>query len=316
MKIDWNTVPYGTGMRPGATRQALAGHHLSVVRVETQPDAQFDGRLHRHDNEQLLVMLRGSVTLRIGEERFEATTGALVFFLPVFTTERWRSAKKAQSISRYLVLPASTSFPVGSGVPPWSGNHDSPGLLRTHRAGHGRCRRHRPRHRRGVARGWRCRGGGRPRSRGARGPLRKHVDKVHTAAFDITDEAAVQAAAADVTERVAPVTLLVNNAGVATRVGLPFTRLEACDWSLPWDVNVVGLFTCSKVFAPGMIEAGGGSIVNIASVSGRTGFQTSPPYSATKAAVINLTQVMARDLAKHGIRVNAVCPGHGFYPLL
>ena len=82
MKIDWNTVPHGTGMRPGATRQALAGHHLSVVRVETQPNAQFDGRLHRHDNEQLLVMLRGSVTLQVGDERFEATTGELVFFPP------------------------------------------------------------------------------------------------------------------------------------------------------------------------------------------------------------------------------------------
>ena len=107
--------------------------------------------------------------------------------------------------------------------------------------------------------------------------LYANTDKVHTAAFDITDEAAVQAAAADVAERVAPVTLLVNNAGVATRVGLPFTRLEARDWSLPWEVNVVGIFTCSKAFAPGMIGAGRGSIVNIASVSGRTGFQTSPP---------------------------------------
>lgn len=137
---------------------------------------------------------------------------------------------------------------------------------------------------------------------------------VSCAAADLTDEAATLNAFEEIRNTRGPVHILVNNAGVASRVGMPFTRLEAADWHLPWAVNVVGLFNASAAAARQMIEAGSGAIVNIASVSGRTGFQTSPPYSATKAAVINFTQVMARDLAPHGIRVNAVCPGMVFTP--
>jgi NAD(P)-dependent dehydrogenase (short-subunit alcohol dehydrogenase family) len=130
-----------------------------------------------------------------------------------------------------------------------------------------------------------------------------------TVAVDLTDAGATAEAVAGAVAAGGPFTVLVNNAGVASRVGMPFTRLDAADWTLPWEVNVVALFAVTKAVVAGMIEAGGGAVVNIASVSGRTGFQTSPPYSASKAAVINLTQVMARDLAAHGIRVNAVCPG-------
>ncbi len=127
--------------------------------------------------------------------------------------------------------------------------------------------------------------------------------------LDITNESAVNYKLARLWEEVGPPHILVNNAGVGGRVGLPFTRLSADDWKIPWEVNVVGLFNVTKAVIGQMQE---GCIVNIASVSGRTGFQTSPPYSATKAAVINLTQVMARDLAPRGIRVNAVCPGMVF----
>ena len=139
-------------------------------------------------------------------------------------------------------------------------------------------------------------------------------DRVIAYKTDITDEASVAETIAAVVSDLGAPTVLVNNAGVAGRVGLPFTRLDAADWTLAWQVNVVGLFNVSAAVTPHMIDAGGGAIVNIASVSGRTGFQTSPPYSASKAAVINFTQVMARDLAKHGIRSNAVCPGMVFTP--
>jgi NAD(P)-dependent dehydrogenase (short-subunit alcohol dehydrogenase family) len=131
---------------------------------------------------------------------------------------------------------------------------------------------------------------------------------------DITDESKVKSSFTYLAESLGTVDILVNNAGVASRVGMPFTRLEAADWQHPWNVNVVGLFNVTKAVVGRMVEARRGAIVNIASVSGRTGFQTSPPYSASKAAVINFTQVMARDLAPHGIRVNAVCPGIVFTP--
>lgn len=133
--------------------------------------------------------------------------------------------------------------------------------------------------------------------------------------LDVTDPHAV----AKAVDRVAAawgLHVVVNNAGVAGGVGMPFTRLDAADWQLPWQVNLVGTFLVSKAAVPHLrAAAGSGAVVNIASVSGRTGFVTSPPYSASKAAVINFTQVMARDLAP-AVRVNAVCPGMvftGFY---
>jgi 2-hydroxycyclohexanecarboxyl-CoA dehydrogenase len=129
--------------------------------------------------------------------------------------------------------------------------------------------------------------------------------------LDVTDDRSV-ADTVDWLARTRRLHVVVNNAGVASRVGMPFTRLDAADWQLPWDVNVVGTFLVSKAAVPHLRATGGGSIVNIASVSGRTGFQTSPPYSASKAAVINFTQAMARDLAAASIRVNAVCPGMVF----
>lgn len=132
--------------------------------------------------------------------------------------------------------------------------------------------------------------------------------------LDLTDESQVKVKWERLSSDVGVPSILVNNAGVGGRVGMPFTRLEAKDWLAPWNVNVVGLFNITKAVVGQMIEARRGSIVNIASVSGRTGFQTSPPYSASKAAVINLTQVMARDLAAHGIRVNSICPGMVFTP--
>jgi 2-hydroxycyclohexanecarboxyl-CoA dehydrogenase len=145
------------------------------------------------------------------------------------------------------------------------------------------------------------------------------ANTVHAYKVDITDEDSVRAVIADVVADLGTPTVLVNNAGVAGRVGMPFTRLGASDWDLAWQVNVVGLFNVSAAVTPHMLVAAPdrrrrGAIVNIASVSGRTGFPTSPPYSASKAAVINFTQAMARDLAKDGIRVNAVCPGMVFTP--
>lgn len=133
-------------------------------------------------------------------------------------------------------------------------------------------------------------------------------------AVDITDETEIDRLFNRLSQNYGTLSIIVNNAGIAGRTGMPFTRLVADDWTSAWTVNVVGTFLVSKAATSGLIRSPGASIVNIASVSGRTGFQTSPPYSASKAAVINFTQVMARDLAPHGVRVNAVCPGMVFTP--
>jgi meso-butanediol dehydrogenase/(S,S)-butanediol dehydrogenase/diacetyl reductase len=99
--------------------------------------------------------------------------------------------------------------------------------------------------------------------------------------------------------------ILVNNAGLI-RVN-PFGSVTEEDWDVTMNVNLRGLFFLSQAAAEVMGEAS--SIINISSVAGRGTPTLSPPYAASKAAVINLTQTMARALASAGIRVNCVCPG-------
>src|SRR5205807_4925762 len=74
-------------------------------------------------------------------------------------------------------------------------------------------------------------------------------------------------------------------------------------------VNVVGAVHVAHAFAPALVAARAGTVLFLASVAGQVGSQTDPPYSASKAALVNFAQCAARDLAPHGVRVNALCPG-------
>ncbi|MFC4349960.1 cupin domain-containing protein [Fodinicurvata halophila] len=80
MLIDWSKLPKIPGMRAGSERKAICGDKMSAVKVETQPDAHFDGKTHWHENEQMLIMVSGSVWLRVDDKEFEATAGDMVFF--------------------------------------------------------------------------------------------------------------------------------------------------------------------------------------------------------------------------------------------
>ncbi|MFA7667858.1 MAG: cupin domain-containing protein [Burkholderiaceae bacterium] len=80
--IDWSTIPTAAGMRAGSTRQAVCAEMMSAVRVETAPDAVFDGKTHWHENEQMLVMISGNITLKIDDRIVECKPGDLVFFPP------------------------------------------------------------------------------------------------------------------------------------------------------------------------------------------------------------------------------------------
>jgi meso-butanediol dehydrogenase/(S,S)-butanediol dehydrogenase/diacetyl reductase len=99
--------------------------------------------------------------------------------------------------------------------------------------------------------------------------------------------------------------ILVNNAGLIRTNGVGAVTED--DWNITFDVNAKGLYFCSQAAAAVMGE--GGVIINIASTAGRGAPTLSPPYAASKAAVINLTQNLARALAKAGVRAVAVCPG-------
>jgi NAD(P)-dependent dehydrogenase (short-subunit alcohol dehydrogenase family) len=121
---------------------------------------------------------------------------------------------------------------------------------------------------------------------------------------DVADEGSVAAAVAALPEAPA---LVVNNAGVV-RFG-PLLELSADDWRRAVDVNLTGTFLVSRAAAARMIEAGGGVIVNIASINGIAAAPNAGAYTASKAAVIKLTEQMALEWGAAGVRVNAVAPG-------
>jgi NAD(P)-dependent dehydrogenase (short-subunit alcohol dehydrogenase family) len=102
--------------------------------------------------------------------------------------------------------------------------------------------------------------------------------------------------------------ILVNNAGVSNAT--PFMDLTVEGWEKTMSINVTSIFLGQKYVIPHMIEAGGGSIVNISSIAGLTGGSGAGPYTASKGAVRMLTKATAVDYAKHNIRCNSVHPGY------
>ncbi len=93
------------------------------------------------------------------------------------------------------------------------------------------------------------------------------------------------------------------------KFGFPFWNLTPEDWPKVLQVNVIGAVNVAHAFVPSLIEQKSGTMTFLASVSGQIGSQTDPPYSASKAALINFSQCAAKDLAPYNVRVNSVCPG-------
>ncbi len=125
--------------------------------------------------------------------------------------------------------------------------------------------------------------------------------------FDVADGDAVDAAIRDVAARLGNVDILVNNAGVSADGLILRTSDEA--WDRVLDVNLKGVFNCTKAVSRAMMRARSGRIVNISSVVGFMGNTGQSTYAAAKAGVIGFTKAAARELASRDITVNAVAPG-------
>jgi 3-oxoacyl-[acyl-carrier protein] reductase len=133
---------------------------------------------------------------------------------------------------------------------------------------------------------------------------------------DVMDRQAVQAWVDDVVDKHQKVDILVNNAGilrddqlVKVKDGELVKQMSESDFDLVIGINLKGVFNCTQVVAPHMIRQGGGVILNASSVVGMDGNFGQTNYVATKAGVIGMTKVWARELGRYGVRVNAVAPG-------
>lgn len=125
---------------------------------------------------------------------------------------------------------------------------------------------------------------------------------------DVSDPRAIASAFADAAARAGDAYALVNNAGVAESAAFTETTREVWDRTLA--VDLTAAFLCAQAVIPGMLAAGVGRIVNVASTAGLTGYPRLAAYCAAKHGLIGLTRSLAQEMASHAITVNAVCPGY------
>jgi NAD(P)-dependent dehydrogenase (short-subunit alcohol dehydrogenase family) len=137
----------------------------------------------------------------------------------------------------------------------------------------------------------------------------QHGARTAIVVADISKPGMVDEIVRSVEETLGIPTLLVNNAGTAS--ARPTIDLAAAEWDAIMNVNLRAAFLLAQAFGRRRISAGGGgAIVNIASITGMRAPVSITPYAVSKSAMIHLTKILAREWARHRIRVNALCPGY------
>jgi NAD(P)-dependent dehydrogenase (short-subunit alcohol dehydrogenase family) len=129
-----------------------------------------------------------------------------------------------------------------------------------------------------------------------------------TVVADVTDRSAVHAACAQASERFGPIDILVNNAG--STESAPFLKSEPSLFERMIDVHLLGAVHTTQAVLPAMIARGQGHVINVASTAGLRGEAYVTAYVAAKHALVGLTRALAIEVAKHGVSVDAVCPGY------
>jgi NAD(P)-dependent dehydrogenase (short-subunit alcohol dehydrogenase family) len=124
---------------------------------------------------------------------------------------------------------------------------------------------------------------------------------------DVTSWTSCQAVVDHTVKSHGQIDILVNNAGVSRSV--PFHELDEAEWDRVHDVNVKGVFLTTRAVVPHMMQRRRGAIISISSMVGKVAIPLFVHYSASKFAVIGLTQGLAKEMASYDVRVNAVCPG-------
>jgi D-sorbitol dehydrogenase (acceptor) len=143
---------------------------------------------------------------------------------------------------------------------------------------------------------------------GAKAAAAEIGDAAMAVALDVTDQASIDLAIADITTQFGQIDILINNAAIFTAA--PITEIDRADFARVFDINVAGTLFTMQAVAKHMIDKGiKGRIINMASQAGRRGEPLVAVYCATKAAVISLTQSAGLNLIQHGINVNAIAPG-------